>query len=90
MREKAKLDELTFALTANVTEAHRQVPVHPDDWHLLGCQVVSGGEVFVNTVGTLVLHRRRTTGLELLQTSVDCRTAWLLMFLRHVAHAGGS
>ena len=52
MREKAKLDELTFALTGDVTEAHRQVPIHPDDWHYLGCQVVPGGNVFVNTVGT--------------------------------------
>ena len=52
MREKAKRDELTFALTADVTEAHRQVPIHPDDWHYLGCRVVPGGEVFVNTVGT--------------------------------------
>ena len=52
MREKAKVDELTFALSADVTEAHRQVPIHPDDWHLLGCQVILGGDVFVNTVGT--------------------------------------
>ena len=52
MREKAKVDELAFALTADVMEAHRQVSVHPDDWHLLGCQVVPRGEVFVNTVGT--------------------------------------
>ena len=37
---------------ANVTEAHRQVPIHPDDWHFLGCQVKPGGDVFVNTVGT--------------------------------------
>ena len=48
-REKAKIDELTFALTAEITEAHPQVPIHPDDWHLLGCRVVP---VFVNTVGT--------------------------------------
>ena len=52
MREKAKVDELTFALSADVTEAHRQVPIHPDDWHYLGCQVIPGGDVFVNTVGT--------------------------------------
>ena len=62
MREKAKIDELTFALTADVTEAHRQVPFHPDDWHLLGCHVTPGGELFINTVGTfgvllLVLSR---------------------------------
>ena len=52
MREKAKVDELTFALSADVTEAHRQVPIHPDDWHYLGCQVKPGSDVFVNTVGT--------------------------------------
>ena len=40
MLEKAS--ELTFALTADV----------PDDWHYLGWQVVLGGNVFVNTVGT--------------------------------------
>ena len=47
MREKANVDELTFALSA-----HRQVPVHRDGWHYLGCQVIPGGDVFVNTVGT--------------------------------------
>ena len=52
MREKARIGELTFALSADVTEAHRQVPIHPDDWHLLGCQVIPGGDAFVNTVGT--------------------------------------
>ena len=46
------MDEMTFALSADVAEAHRQVPVHPDDWHFLGCQVVPGAEVIVNTVGT--------------------------------------
>ena len=52
MREKSRIGELTFTLSADVTEAHRQVPIHPDDWHLLGCQVSPGGDVFVNTVGT--------------------------------------
>ena len=52
MREKAKIGELTFALSADVMEAHRQVPIHPDDCHLLGCQVSPGGDVFINTVGT--------------------------------------
>ena len=32
MREKEKIDELTFALTADVSEAYRQVPIHPDFW----------------------------------------------------------
>ena len=42
----------TFALTADVSEARRQVPIDPQDWHLLGCRVEIGGTVFVNTVGT--------------------------------------
>ena len=52
MRENSKVDELTFALSADVTEAHRQVSIHPDDWHYLGCQVILGGDAFINTVGT--------------------------------------
>ena len=36
MRAKAARGEKTFAVTANVTEAHRQVPIHPQDWRLLG------------------------------------------------------
>ena len=42
----------TFALTADVKEAHRQIPIDPRDWHLLGCQLERGGDVFMNTVGT--------------------------------------
>ena len=49
---KSRTGELTFALSADVSEAHRQFLVHPDDWHPLGCQVSPGGDVFVNTVGT--------------------------------------
>ena len=52
MRAKSERGEKTFAVTADVTEAHRQVPIHPQDWRLLGCQVRSGGDVFINTVGT--------------------------------------
>ena len=52
MREKARQGISTFALTADVSEAHRQIPVHPQDWHLLGCQVTPGADVYVNTVGT--------------------------------------
>ena len=57
MREKAKVDELTFALSADVTEAHRQVPIHLDDWHLLGCQVIPGGDVLPSES-----HRRPIIG----------------------------
>ena len=47
MREKARLGERTLALTADVAEAHRQIPIHPRDWHLLGFQieVEVGGDV---------------------------------------------
>ena len=52
MREKARVGEKTFAFTADVAEAHRQNPIHPRDWHLLGCQVEVGGDVYINKVGT--------------------------------------
>ena len=52
MREKAREGLTTFAPTADVSEAHRQVPIDERDWHLLGCQVAEGQEVYVNTVGT--------------------------------------
>ena len=52
MREKAILKERTFSRTADVSEAHRQVPIAPQDWHLLGCLVQPGSTVYVNTVGT--------------------------------------
>ena len=52
MREKSRVGVPTFALTADVSEATRQIPVAEQDWHLLGCQVVPGGSVFINTVGT--------------------------------------
>ena len=52
MREKSQRGRRTFALTADVAEAHRQVPIDPRDWHMLGCQVEPGGAVYVHTVGT--------------------------------------
>ena len=50
MRGKAKVDELTFALSADVTEAHRQVPIHPDDWPYPWMPSYTWCDVFVNTV----------------------------------------
>ena len=52
MRKKARVGELTFGLTADIKEAHRQIPIHPSDWHMLGSQLESDGEVFINTEGT--------------------------------------
>ena len=48
IREKGRLDEKTFALTANVAEAHRQILIHPRDWDLLGCQIEVGSIVYTN------------------------------------------
>ena len=52
MREKSKIGQKTFALTADVAEAHRQEPIAEKDWYLLGCQVQPGSTVYVNKVGT--------------------------------------
>ena len=52
MREKSRVGVPTFAFTADVSETHRQIPIAERDWHLLGCQVVPGGSVFIDTVGT--------------------------------------
>ena len=52
MWEKASSGLRTFALTGDVSEAHRQVPIARRDWHLLVCRVVDGGTVCVNTVWT--------------------------------------
>ena len=52
MREKSAIGERTFALTADVKEAHRQIPIAPSDWKFLGCQIRPGGAVYINTVGT--------------------------------------
>ena len=52
MREKAELGQPTFALTADVSEAHRQVPIHTSDLRFLVCQISKGSSVYVNTVRT--------------------------------------
>ena len=50
MRDKSLVREETFALSADVSGAHRQVPADPRDSHRLGCQVQSGGTI--HGVGT--------------------------------------
>ena len=52
MREKSRRSRGTLHLRAGVAEAHRQVPIQPQDWHMLGCQVKPGEAVYVHTVGT--------------------------------------
>ena len=61
MREKSRIGELTFALSADVTEAHRQVPIHPDDWHLLGCQVSPWWRRSRYCIGVLLLVPGRSS-----------------------------
>ena len=68
MRKKAKGGIRTFALTADVAEAHRQIPKAKCDWHLLGCQVNPGGRVYVNTAGTF----RSCVRFVLLVPCLDC------------------
>ena len=58
LREKSEEEENTFALTA---EAHRQVLIAPEDWHLLACQVQEGSTVYVNTVILSQWRPHRTT-----------------------------
>ena len=41
-----------MGLTADVKEAHRQIPVAPADWPLHACQTRPGGPVYLNKVGT--------------------------------------
>ena len=63
MREKDRVGERTFSLAADVAEAHRQVPVDP---RLLGCQVETGGDVFINHCRDVRSRLRGTvTGHEL-------------------------
>ena len=71
VREKATLGVRTFALTADVKEAHRQVPIHPRDWHLLGCRVEAGTDVYINTVGTFGVASA-STGHACPRLSADC------------------
>ena len=53
MRKKSIVGEGAFALTTDVAEAHRQVPIDERDWYLLGCQIRLGSSIPVNKVGTL-------------------------------------
>ena len=81
MRENARLGETTFALTADVAEAHTQIPIHPRDWHLFGCQIEAGGDVYINKVGTFGVASashfwsRATSALGRLTQYITGRTA---------------
>ena len=61
------MDVRTVALTADVSEAHRQVPTGEEDLHFLGCQVLLGapcvftrwGHSGQGGVGVLLLVKSR-------------------------------
>ena len=63
-REKASRGLRTFALTADVKEAHRQVLIDPRDWHLLGCQSEPAQVCSTIQWEPSGSHLRRTTGPE--------------------------
>ena len=44
-----------FGLKVDVKGAHRLVPIHPDDWHLLGCRSGPGMPVYINVAGTFAV-----------------------------------
>ena len=52
LRSAAATGAHVFGLKADVMEAHRQIPVDPKDWPKQACQLVAGGEVYLNKVGT--------------------------------------
>ena len=41
-----------FGFKVHVKEAHRLIPISPEDWHLLACWSERGKFVYVNTTGT--------------------------------------
>ena len=96
MREKSQIDQRTFALTADVTEAHRQVPIHAEDWHMLGCRVRPGGAVYESHRTVLVLKRIRGTSLwrttttwrpQARNTALHCwYSLWYAMLLESRCH----
>ena len=61
------------------SEAHRQVPINEGDWHLLGCQVRSKDDVYVNSTSTFGVasasyhwYRAASTLLALLPSPGTC------------------
>ena len=89
MRGKEDLQQPTFALTADVSEAHRQVPVHPSNWKFFGCRVerrcdsCEYGRDFGHQLGIVLLEP-------------SCRCCWASCAIPgwpptgDLAHAGGS
>ena len=52
LRQFASQPGRKFGFKVDVTDAHRLIPVCPEDWHLLACRCERSGHVYVNTTGT--------------------------------------
>ena len=89
MREKSRGGVPTFALTADVSEAHRQIPIAEQGWHLLGCQVVRGGSVFINTVGTFGVASASCYWSRVASAIGPHRSVLGRQLCIHLAHVGG-
>ena len=90
MREKARVGERTFALTADVSEAQRQVPIAECDWCMQGCQVQPG--VFSlrqQGWGPSAWPLLPATGLELRRPWAASAQYLSVRTGAHMAHAGG-
>ena len=77
LREKAQRGESTFALTSGVCEAHRQIPIHPIDWHRPACLVDSGGPIFIKRSALPTWLQHLTTGREQRPLSDDASSRLL-------------
>ena len=98
LRERSARKEPSMAITADIKEAHRPVPISPQDWAMLGCQLEKGGPVYIHTVGTFgvasasYLWSRPAGALNRLAQYVvgDLATTWFFTVADDfLLHAGG-
>ena len=87
MREKSRVGVPTFALTADVSEAHRQIPVAEQDWHP---RVSSGSWWFSLHQHSGYVWRRISTLLLVTccLSHRSCRSEFGRQISLHVAHVG--
>ena len=52
LRQRSARKESSMAITADIKEAHRLVPISHHNWAMPECQLEKGGPVYIHTVGT--------------------------------------
>ena len=52
LRQLASQPGRKFGFKVDVKDAHRLIPISPEDWHLLACRSERSKHVYVNTTGT--------------------------------------